>query len=287
VWTSIFHSISAFNNAGFDIFGSFRSLLNYQSIPQVTLTAAALIFLGGISYLVVFDMLRSRKWGRLSLDTKIALATTVCLLAFGMVIILFTEWNNPDTFGAISYPQRVLNAFFQSVTARTAGFSTIDMAAVANYTLFVIMLLMFVGGASGSTAGGVKVNTFGILVSTIWSTIKGRENAIAFGRRFSAQQIYRALTLVIFSLGFLSLVVFILTVTEDLKFIDLLFESFSAFGTVGLSAGITPNLSMAGRIIITITMFVGRLGPLTLVLALIQRQQATTFRYPEEIVRIG
>ncbi len=287
VWVSIFQSISAFNNAGFDLFGSFRSLIDYQNNPQVMLTTAALIFLGGISFLVVFDIGKSRRWGRLSLDTKVVLTTTLCLLAFGMVVILFTEWNNPDTFGVMSYPQKLLNAFFQSVTARTAGFSTINIANVADYTLFVIMLLMFVGGASGSTAGGVKANTFGILVAAIWSTIRGRENAIAFGRRFNTQQIYRALTLVMFSLSVVTLVVFILTVTEGSKFIDLLFESFSAFGTVGLSSGITTNLSTAGRILITITMFIGRLGPLTLVLALIQRQRSTPYRYPEEIVRIG
>jgi len=161
------------------------------------------------------------------------------------------------------------------------------MANVADYTLFFTMLLMFVGGASGSTAGGIKLNTFGMLVATIWSTIRGRERAGAFGRQFNTQQIHRALTLVMFSIGLVSLVVFILTVTEEFSFLNLLFETFSAFGTVGLSTGITPDLSMAGRLIITSTMFVGRLGPLTLALALIQRQRPTAYRYPEEAVRIG
>jgi len=180
-----------------------------------------------------------------------------------------------------------MNAFFHSVTARTAGFSTINMANVADYTLFFTMLLMFVGGASGSTAGGVKINTFGMLVATIWSTIRGREHAGAFGRQFSTQQIHRALTLVMVSLGLVSLVVFILTITEEFSFLRLLFETFSAFGTVGLSTGITPDLSIAGRLIITATMFIGRLGPLTLALALIQRQQPAAYHYPEEAVRIG
>ena len=284
---SLFQSISAFNNAGFDLFGSFRSLSNYQGVPLVVLPTAVLIFLGGISFLVVFDIAKSRNWRRLSLDSKMVLTTTVSLLALGIIVILFTEWNNPDTLGAMSQPQRLLNAFFQSVTARTAGFSTITMANVADYTLFFTMLLMFVGGASGSTAGGIKINTFGMLVATIWSTIRGRERAGAFGRQFNTQQIHRALTLVMFSLGLVSLVVFILTVTEEFHFLNLLFETVSAFGTVGLSTGITPNLSMAGRLIITGTMFAGRLGPLTLALALIQRQQPTAYRYPEEAVRIG
>lgn len=284
---SLFQSISAFNNAGFDLFGSFRSLSNYQGVPLVVLPTAVLIFLGGISFLVVFDIAKSRNWRRLSLDSKMVLTTTVSLLALGIIVILFTEWNNPDTLGAMSQPQRLLNAFFQSVTARTAGFSTITMANVADYTLFFTMLLMFVGGASGSTAGGIKINTFGMLVATIWSTIRGRERAGAFGRQFNTQQIHRALTLVMFSLGLVSLVVFILTVTEEFHFLNLLFETVSAFGTVGLSTGITPDLSMAGRLIITGTMFAGRLGPLTLALALIQRQQPTAYRYPEEAVRIG
>ncbi len=287
VWVSFFQSISAFNNAGFDLFGSFKSLSDYQGVPLVILPTAALIFLGGISFLVVFDILKSRKWGRLSLDSKMVLTTTVSLLAFGIIVVLLTEWNDLDTLGAMSQPQRLLNAFFQSVTARTAGFSTINMANVADYTLFFTMLLMFVGGASGSTAGGIKLNTFGMLVATIWSTIRGRERAGAFGRQFNTQQIHRALTLVMFSIGLVSLVVFILTVTEEFSFLNLLFETFSAFGTVGLSTGITPDLSMAGRLIITSTMFVGRLGPLTLALALIQRQRPTAYRYPEEAVRIG
>jgi len=286
---SLFQSISAFNNAGFDLFGSFRSLSNYQGVSLVVLPTAALIFIGGISFLVISDIAKSRarSWGRLSLDSKMVLTTTAALLALGIIIILLTEWNNPDTLGAMSQPQRLLNAFFQSVTARTAGFSTINMANVADYTLFFTMLLMFVGGASGSTAGGIKINTFGMLVATIWSTIRGRERAGAFGRQFNTQQIHRALTLVMFSIGLVSLVVFILTVTEEFRFLNLLFETVSAFGTVGLSTGITPDLSIAGRLIITGTMFIGRLGPLTLALALIQRQQPTAYRYPEEAVRIG
>jgi trk system potassium uptake protein TrkH len=173
------------------------------------------------------------------------------------------------------------------VTARTAGFSSVNMANIADYALFFTMMLMFVGGASGSTAGGIKVNNFGMLAATIWSALRGREHAGAFGREFATQHIHRALAVVLLSLGLISVVVFLLTITEGFKFIDLLFETVSAFGTVGLSTGVTPALTAAGRIIITITMFVGRLGPLTLMLALIQRQYPATYRYPEETVRIG
>lgn len=287
VWVSVFQSISAFNNAGFDLFGNFRSLSDYQGAPVVLILTAVLIILGGISFLVLSDIIKSRSWGRLSLDSKTVLSTTLLLLAMGTVVILLTESNNPDTLGAMSLPQRVLNALFHSVTPRTAGFSTINMASLANYTLFFTMILMFIGGASGSTAGGIKVNTFGMLVATIWSTVRGREHASAFGREFSIPQIHRALTLVMLSLGLLALVVFLLTITEEFRFLNLLFEAASAFGTVGLSTGITPGLTTAGRFIITGTMFIGRLGPLALALALIQRQQPTTYRYPEEAIRIG
>jgi len=286
-WNSIFQAISAFNNAGFDLFGGFRSLSNYQGDTLVLLTTAALIFLGGISLLVIVDLLRKRNLTRLTLDSKVVLSTTVLLLALGTMVILLTEFHDSDTLGALPFPQKLLNAFFQSVTARTAGFSTITVANLANYALFFTMLLMFVGGASGSTAGGIKVNTFGMLVATIWSTIRGKEHAGAFGREFSAQQTNRALSVVMLSLTLVSVVVFVLTVTEEFHFIDLLFETVSAFGTVGLSTGITPALSTAGKLVITATMFAGRLGPLALALSLMQRQQPSAYRYPQEAVRIG
>ena len=287
LWTSVFHSISAFNNAGFDVFGGFRSLSGYQGDVLMLLTTAILIIVGGISFLFLADLFQVRRFGRLSLDSKIVLITTLLLLVFGTAIILLTEFKDPDTLGSLSLPQKVLNAFFQSVTARTAGFSTINMANLANYALFFTMLLMYIGGAAGSTAGGIKVNTFGMLGTTMWSTLRGRERPGAFGREFNPQQIYRALVVVMLSIGMLALVVLLLTITEEFRFLDIMFETVSAFGTVGLSAGITPQLSVAGRLIITATMFIGRLGPLTLALSLIQRQHHVNYRYPTDTVRIG
>jgi trk system potassium uptake protein TrkH len=209
------------------------------------------------------------------------------LLGVGMIMLLLTEFSNPDTLGPLSLPYKLLNALFHSVTPRTAGFNTIDIHNIADYSLFFIILLMFVGGASGSTAGGVKVNTFGMLISTLWSTLRGKERAGAFGRTFLVQQVYRALTVVMLSLAIVSVVVFILTVVEEFDFLPLLFETVSAFGTVGLTTGITPGLSDAGRAIITGTMFVGRLGPLALMFALVQKQQQIAYNYPEEEVRTG
>ena len=287
IWLSAFQSVSSFNNAGFDLSGKFQSLMGYQTEPWILLVTAGLIIIGGISFLVVLDLFRARwRTARLSLDSKLVLTTTAMLLVVGTAVILLTEFRNTATLGNLSIPYRVLNAFFQSVTARTAGFSTINMGSVANYALFFIVILMFIGGASGSTAGGIKVNNFGMLSATIWSTLKGREHAGAFGREFSVQQLNRALTVVLLSIGFISLALLLLTLTEgSSRFIDLLFETVSAFSTVGLSADVTPGLTMAGRLVIMVTMFVGRLGPFTMALALVQRQQTTTFRYRQETVR--
>lgn len=286
-WKSLFHSISAFNNAGFDIFGDFRSLTDFQTNAPVILTTAILIFFGGISYIVVADVIKSRRFEKLTLDSKIVLTTTIVLLGVGMIVILLTEFSNPATLGYLTFSQKLLNAFFHSVTPRTAGFNTIDIHSIADYSLFFTILLMFVGGASGSTAGGVKVNTFGMLISTIWSTLRGKERAGAFGRTFLVQQVYRALTVVMLSLAVVTIVVFILTVVEEFDFLPLLFETVSAFGTVGLTTGITPGLSVAGKAIITVTMFIGRLGPLALMFALVQQQQQTAYSYPEEEIRTG
>jgi len=205
----------------------------------------------------------------------------------GTIVILITEYSNEDTLGPLDIPHKAAVAFFHSVSPRTAGFDAINMGAVADYTLFFTIILMFIGGAAGSTAGGIKVNTFGMLTATMASSLREREHARAFGREFEPQHIYRALTVAVLSLTFISLMLLILQMTEDLGFLPLLFETVSAFGTVGLSTGITPELSIAGKLHIILTMFVGRLGPLTLALTLVQRQKPSTHRYPRDTVRIG
>ncbi len=289
IWLSAFQSISSFNNAGFDLSGNFQSLTIYQKQPLVLLGTAALIIIGGISFLVITDFLRVR-WNvrRLSLDSKLVVLTSVLLLALGTAAFLLTEFRNNATLGSLSLPDMISNAFFQSVTARTAGFNSVSVQHLANYSLFLVAILMFIGGASGSTAGGIKVNNFGMLAATMWSTVKGKEHAGAFGREFSVQQTNRALTIVLLAVAFISAVVFLLTLTEgETRFIYLLFETVSAFSNVGLSAGITPGLSVAGRMIIGLTMFIGRLGPLTMAFALVQRQRIAAYRYPQETVRTG
>jgi trk system potassium uptake protein len=287
IWKSVFHAVSAFNNAGFDLMGNYRSLSGYDSNPLILLTIAGLVIVGGLSFLVIQDIFRSRKTMRLAIDSKMVLTVSGLLLIIGTIIIIAAEFANSSTLGSLSFSGKILNSFFHNVVSRTAGFYTFDIGSMAPYALFFTMLLMFIGGASGSTAGGIKVGTFGIVFATMWSAIRGKEHPGAFGREFMESQVYRALAVVMLSVGLLVIVVFFLILIEDFEFLPLAFESVSAFGTVGLSTGITPDLSVVGKLLIALTMFIGRLGPLTLILTMVKSQKVTTIRYPKEIVRIG
>ena len=287
IWWGIFHSISAFNNAGFDLTGGFQSLIPFRDDWVVLLTHGLLLVLGGLGFAIVGDAVARRRWSRMALETKIVLASTVALLVGGTVLIGIIEWGNPATLGALPAEQRVLNAFFESATLRTAGFTALDTGALVESTLFVVMALMFIGGASGSTAGGIKVNTFAVLIIAIISTVKGEPSATAFGRRIKHAIVYRALAVLILGLGFVFLVGLGLTLTTEATFVQTLFEAISAFGTVGASTGITPDLSDPARVITSFAMFAGRLGPLTLVLALAARAHPVSYRPAVESVRIG
>jgi trk system potassium uptake protein TrkH len=286
-WQSLFHSVSAFNNAGFDITGRFASLIDYRTDGGIMLTIAVLVILGGISFIVLEDVGRKRRFARLTTDTKIVLTMTVFLLALGTVYYFLAEYSNPGTMGGLSVSNKLLVSFFQSVTPRTAGFTAVDVAHFTDASLFFTMLLMFVGGASGSTAGGVKINTIGILFFTAVSAIQGKEKPGAFGRSFVSMQIYRALALCVIYVALVSLVALAIWISEGFTFTQVIFEVFSAFGTVGLTTGITPALSAAGRIIIIGAMFIGRLGPLALASMLVEHQRKTSFTYPETFLRIG
>jgi trk system potassium uptake protein len=286
-WQAVFQSVSAFNNAGFDLFGNNRSLLDFQSDTLLLITTAALVILGGIGFMLVVDVLGRRNFVRLALNNKIVLITTGLLLLFGTAMILVLEYFNSGTLGDMDLAQKFMVAFFQAASARTAGFAAVDMQNLTQYCIFFMIVLMFIGGASGSTAGGIKVNTFGILIATIWSVIRGREHAGAFGKEFIPQQIYRALAVIMLALGIVTAVVLLLTMTEESNFLPLLFEAVSAFSNTGLSIGVTPNLSDAGRIVIVLTMFTGRLGTLVLTLLLVQQQRPTLYRFPREAMTIG
>jgi trk system potassium uptake protein TrkH len=281
-WPSLFHAVSSFNNAGLDVFGASNSLAHYGGDLAVLAPTALLVVLGGLGYLVLADAWRTRSWHRLTLDSKMIISVTAFLLIAGAAGIILARSNltGPSSFTPAE-------AMFLSVSSRTAGFSTFNLSVLPAWALFWIMLLMFVGGAPGSTAGGIKVSTAGALVATVWSTIKGRPDVAFFERELSFQQVRQAITVIALSLFFLSLVVLVLTATERVSFLDILFESVSAFSNVGLSTGVTAQLSTIGKLLVVIIMFVGRLGPLSLALALSGHSHPREYRYPGADVRMG
>lgn len=289
IWFSIFHSISAFCNAGFDLIGNFRSLTPFVKEPIISLTVAFLIILGGLGFVVILELFQKRMLKRLSLHVKIVLTMTASLLSIGFVLFLVFEYKNTETLGQLSFLQKSVAAFFQSVTPRTAGFNTIPIDKLSVASVFLTIILMFIGGASGGTAGGVKITTVGVLISSMHSVIVGNPDAEAFKRRIPRSVIDKAMTIVGLSLLIVVIVTMVLSVSETKhSFIELFFETVSAFGTVGLSMGITPSLTIVGKLIITLLMFFGRVGPLTIFMALSSsNKQRTNFRYPEEKLIVG
>ncbi|MFH1103654.1 MAG: potassium transporter TrkG [Actinomycetota bacterium] len=205
----------------------------------------------------------------------------------GAVAIAAVEWNNPATLGALPEPQRLLNATFESISLRTAGFSSMNVNAYRDGTLFIVMALMFIGGASGSTAGGIKVGTFSTLLIAIASMARGRTSAEAFGRRIPQSVVYRALAVALIAVAFVFVVALALTIPGDLRFVEVLFEAVSAFGTNGTTTGITRELGAVSQLMVIVAMFVGRLGPLTLVLVLAARARPSRYRPAVESIRIG
>ena len=286
-WFGVFHAIAAFNNAGFDLFGDFRSLSGFATDPFVLVPIGMLIVLGGLSVAIVADVLARRHFGRLALESKLVLLATLVLLIGGAAVFSTLEWSNPATLGAIPVEYRPLNALFESVTLRSGGFSTFDQGGLSEAALFIAMALMFIGGGSGSTAGGIKVNTFTVLLVAITSTVRGRPTAEAFGRRVPHEVIYRALSVALLSIAFVFVVAFGLEVLAGTPFVDTTFEAISAFATVGLSTGITPGLPDLALLLESFAMFAGRLGPLTLALALAARQRTVPYQPALESMRIG
>ncbi len=285
LYLAVFHSISAFCNAGFSLFSD--SIMRYKGDLVINFTFIVLIILGGIGFLVLLELFQYGKNGTLSLHAKLALQISFLLILISFIIIFFVESNNSSTLGNLSFSEKIYGSIFQSVTARTAGFNTIHIGSMQNATLFLIIILMFIGASPSSTGGGVKTTTFGLLLLYVWSSLKGKEEIQVFKRRLSSDIISKALTIIVLSLGLIIVMTLLLSYVEGEDFIKVLFEVVSAFGTVGLSTGITSSLSIAGRIIIIITMFAGRIGPLGLALALIQKREPEMIRYPEEKIMVG
>ncbi|PTX53713.1 trk system potassium uptake protein TrkH [Melghirimyces profundicolus] len=290
IYFSVFHSISAFNNAGFDLngaFGDYSSLTPFVNDPVISLTIPALFIIGGLGFVVIVELFQYRWTRRISLHTKLVLLTTGILVAAGSFGILLIEWGNPRTLGGLSFRDTVVAAFFQGVTPRTAGFNTLDLAGMYPATQFLIILLMFVGASPGSTGGGIKTTTFITMLLAVWSMIRGQDDVVSFRRTIPHHQVYRALTVTVLSMTLVIIVTMLLTITESSDVFHVFFESVSAFGTVGLSLGVTPDLSPPGRILVLITMFIGRLGPMTVAYAVAKGMIKPPIRHPEEKPLIG
>ena len=293
VWQAVFHSVSGFNNAGFVALPDTLSLTGYSTDKWLISTIGSLILIGSLSYWVLEDVFRTRRIRLWSLNTKLVLATTVALLAIGMGVFFASEYHSTSTLQAESVGDKAFLSTFQSVS-RTAGFDVVNFASTKQHTDFLYTGLMFIGGASTSVAGGIKVNTFAVILVAIISGVRGQPNATAFGRVIPQAQVQRAMTIGAVAIGFVFIIASSLTFLESqllqpgmFSFIDLLFESFSAFGTVGFSTGVTPQLSDAGQALIAASMFIGRIGPLTIALAMLARGTREMFRYAEERVTIG
>ena len=295
-WNSIFHAVSAFCNAGFSLFPD--SLSGYHGHWGINLVIAALVVAGGLGFLVIAEIAgwlpaRHRRWGQLSLHSKVVLTTTGGLLAAGFLAVLCMEWSN--TLAPLTVPQRLLAAGFQSVTTRTAGFNSLPVHLMANETLFVFILLMFIGASPGSCGGGIKTTTFLTLVLTGIARLRGADKPGIFYRQIAGSSVMKAFSVVMVSVGVVLIGTLGLLMTElgevshlqsRGKFLEIAFEVVSAFGTVGLSTGVTGAMSQAGKLILTALMFTGRLGPLMLAYA-ISRPSPPRYRYAEENIMIG
>jgi trk system potassium uptake protein TrkH len=285
VWLGLFHAVSAFNNAGFDLFGGFRSLTGFVEDPVVVLAVTSLIILGGIGFSVVVNVWDSRM-RPLTTHTRLTLRVTGILIVTGTLLILLLEGTN--LLAPLAWPGKVLAAYFQAVTPRTAGFNTLDIGGLRSATQFFLVILMFIGASPASTGGGIKTTTFGLLAAAVWSQGRGREEVVILGRRIPVEQVNRALAVALVSVGLVVTVTLLLCLTEQADFLTVLFEAVSAFGTVGLSMGITPKLSAVGRLLVVLTMYAGRVGPLTLVFALAQsRRPQNGVKHVEDRVLIG
>ncbi|MEL6938129.1 MAG: TrkH family potassium uptake protein [Cyanobacteria bacterium J06598_1] len=294
LWLSIFHSISAFNNAGFSLFSD--SLVGYAENAWPMAVISALIIIGGIGYQVIMEafmwaknrLSRNKERGVFSLHFKIVTSTTLILLVLGTVAFLLIEYDNPGTLAGKSFGSKALLAGFQSVVMRTAGFNSIDIGAMETSALFVAIALMFVGASPGSTGGGIKTTTVRILLMSTKAALQGKEVVNCYQRQIPVSRILKALSVVVASAISVVIITTLLSLSDPgIKFIELLFESVSAFATVGLSTGITAKLSVWGQLFIIATMYIGRVGILLLMSALLGNPSPSVIRYPEEDLLTG
>ncbi|TDF98362.1 Trk family potassium uptake protein [Paenibacillus piri] len=284
LYFAVFHSVSIFNNAGFELVGGFSPFVGDTFINLVSML---LILLGGIGFIVISDLLDYPKTKRLSIHTKVVLATTAILTLISAVCIFVFEYTNMRTLGGEHWTTQILASLFQAITLRSAGINTVDIGSLREATQFLMIIMMFIGAAPGSTGGGIKLTTFAVLVGALFSMIRGKEQVVMFRHRLPEKDIYKAVTLTVISVFIVVGFTMLLSVIQRQDLLMILFEIASAFGTVGLSMGLTEDLTFSGKIIIIILMFVGRIGLLTLAFAVQPKQKKELFRYPEGKIIIG
>ncbi len=286
LYFSLFHSVSAFNNAGFSLYAT--GLSGFVTNPIINLVIPLLIVLGGMGFLVqlnVLAYLRDRRRNRLNANSKLSLVMTAALLLIGTLGFALLEWTNPATLGTLPLGGKMLAAWFHGVTPRTAGFNTLDYGTMHYGTIFVTILLMFIGANPGSTGGGIKTTTFYVMMASAWGMVRGRHDTTLFRRRIGTTTILRAMTVGLLSLGLVNLgflLMLMLNTNPDVKFVQLFFETVSAFATVGLSMNTTPLLNPDQEVVLIFLMFLGRIGPLTFAVAFSRPDSRTLVRYPQE-----
>ncbi len=290
-WYSLFLSVSSFNNAGFNIIPEAASgnAARFVSNPVVLLTMTAMIALGGLGWVMMVDVWRGRRFARFSLDTKLLVVTSLALWLLGAVILALTEFDNADTMAGMGWIDRILNAVFLTVSGRTAGFSTIDFGQIADAAGMTFVALMYIGGAPGSVAGGIKVVTFAVLIAAVVSSLRNRPHAEAFGREIPQPQVHRALSVAVIGVVLVFIgAITLVSLEPEARFLSLVFDFVSALATVGATTGIVPSLGLPSQALFMAAMFVGRMGPLILALALAPKEdEIVMYRFAQERVRIG
>ena len=287
----VFHAVSAFCNAGFDIVGSVapgQSMMLFQNDPVVLITLMALVVIGGLGFFVWEEVATCRSIKKWSVYTKLVLITTLVLLLGGAAVTLLLEWNNPETLGSMPVGQKILNAFFQSVTLRTAGFSSFDQGSLTEPGKAVSIMLMFIGGCSGSTAGGLKVVTVLVLILFVTSRARGRSRVSVFRRNIPGEKVMDAMTIVTIVVGLALFGAIVICAASSVSFLDALYETASALATVGLTTGVTPHLNILSKLMIILFMYFGRVGILTLSLGFLLGDRAQErFQYADTNLLIG
>jgi trk system potassium uptake protein TrkH len=292
IYYGIFHSISAFCNAGFDLLGKFTSVTVINDNKIVLLTLANLINIGGLGYLVWRELIgtlsKKKKLKNISLHAKVVLTLSLILVIGGTLSFLIFEWNNPATMKDMSFGDKLVNSYFSATTPRTAGFNSISNSEMSPASKLITMAYMFIGGSPGGTAGGVKTTTFGIIIFTLIAVLKGRSDVEIYKKKLSQSTVYKAIAIFFLGLTIVVIGVMILSINEiGATFEEIVYEVLSAFGTVGLTMGITPGLQSISKVTLILIMYMGRVGPLTVMLALSNKQEKINIKYPEGKLLIG